>query len=224
MGLRGTVAVAAAVGALGVAGCGDEDSDGDALGTAGSPENAIEFLGRLDQTAGSFTGYGYLTHVSGLDQEQLYAGGAGGDLFSDGALEDSARFTFRFETELTSRAVKEPLFVVDSEGTIEFFFNPEPAGDFDDPDSFGQGESVAEGTLSVQDVIDVYAPNTGIAIATGALTIGSVESFELDGESAELGEEGQEMRLFLTGQGRRSEALLPRAVIDFAGNLTVDGE
>jgi hypothetical protein len=177
----------------------------------------------LDQNAGSFTGYGYLTAVSGAEDEHLFAGSTGGDLFGNGALEEQAHLTFRFETEATSRAVNEPLFVLDSEGTIEFFYNPKPSGDFDDPESFSEGESIATGTIEVQDIIDVYAPDTGRATGTGSVTIDSVESFDLDGSSQELGAEDQEMRLFFTGQGKRSNAVIPRAVIDFAGNLTVDG-
>jgi hypothetical protein len=208
-----------------VVACGGEDgsaeqSSGD-LGTAPAPENGIELVGRIDQEGPSFEGYGYVTHLSGAEDASLFAGSAeGGEPPAVEGSEDAARLTFSLATDLTTRAIHEPVFATASEGSIDFYFNEQPAGDFEDPESFAQGDEVASGTLRVHTIINVFAPNRGIATADGVFEQESATSFDLEGESHQLGHEGLEMRVFMTGQGELLNAELPRSVIDFSGNLT----
>ena len=204
LGLAALTGVAALVFA---AGCGD-GSDDDS-GESGS--NALEFIGRVDQTGPSFNGYGYVTHVDGIDDSELFTGSP------ISASEKTARITFSFKTQLSSRAALEDVFALHSKGTIDFFFNATPAASFDDPASFSKGEAVGSGPLDFQSTISVYAPDKGIFDAAGSLTFDQVSDFDLDGSTQSLAEKGQTQRVNLAGTGARSNAVLPKSVINFAG-------
>jgi hypothetical protein len=192
--------------ALLLAGCGGSDGDGKA-----ADSNAIEFVGRIDQEGPRFTGYGYLTHAEGAEDRALF------DSPLLDASERSARLTFRFETRATSRGNLREVFAIHSTGTIEFFVRDRPGADFDDPDSFAEGRRVGGGSLDVQNIITVHAPNRGIADASGLLELDEAREFEVGGEQLTIGEEGDSLRVTLAGAGTRSNAVLPRAVINFAG-------
>jgi hypothetical protein len=193
-----------------VAGCGGDDDD------KGEDSNTIEFVGRIDQEGPSFTGYGYLTHVDGTEDGALF------DSPPLAASEKSARLTFRFKAQATSRGTLREVFAIHSRGTIEFFANDRPGADFDDPNSFARGRRVSRGSLDVQNIITVYAPNRGIAEASGVLSLDEAGDFEIGDEQVAIGEDGDSLRATLAGAGTRSNAVLPRSVINFAGRAVHD--
>jgi hypothetical protein len=193
------------------AGCGGDDDDSESV------DNAVELSGRIDQNGPTFKGYGIVTRLDGVDSSALTVGGGSEITAKD------ARLTFVFDSELTSRAIVGDSFSVATEGTVTFRLDDTPAADFADPDSFVEGrEQVAEGTLRVTDVVTVYAPNRGIATATGSLELEDASSFDLGGTEAEIGESGDEFRVTLTGRGIRTDALIPESNFDFAGQLVLD--
>src|SRR5687767_4064682 len=72
--VRGIAAAAAALPAAGV-GRGRvsaQDAAGEALGLTGPDLSAIEFVGKIDQRGTDFTFYGFLTHLDGLDEADLF--------------------------------------------------------------------------------------------------------------------------------------------------------
>ena len=188
------------------AGCGDDDSDG-----GEHADNAFELSGRIDQVGPSFKGYGFVTRIDGVESSALTE--AGGSEVS----EKDARITFVFDTELTSRAIVGDSFSVATEGSVTFYHDDQPGASFDDSDSFAAGDQVGSGPLRVTNLVTVYAPNSGIATATGSLELDDSSSFDLDGEDASLGDSGDEFRITLTGRGTRTDALIPESNFDFAG-------
>ncbi|MCA1680859.1 MAG: hypothetical protein LC777_18870 [Actinobacteria bacterium] len=194
-----------------LAGCGGDSEDEER-----NSSNALEFLGRIDQEGPNLTGYGYVTHVDGV-KDTLLLGSQ-----PIRASEKTARLTFRFKIKTDSRAQLKGqgdpgIFVLHTSGTIEFFNNEKPAGDFADPDSFAQGEKVGSGTLDSQNIITVrYTPKKGISDNNGRLSLEDVSEFEIDGEKLSLGKKG-DLRFTLAGGGTSLDAALPRAEIDFAG-------
>jgi hypothetical protein len=203
--------LALAASALLAAGCGDDDDDG-----GEGVDNAVELSGRIDQVGPKFTGYGLVTRLDGVEPSALTE--SGGSEIS----EKDARVTFVFDTDLTSRAVVGNSFAVATEGTATFYLDDQPGADFKDSASFASGDEVAKGKLRVTDVVTVYAPDSGIATATGSLELEDASSFELDGEDASIGESGDEFRVTLTGRGTRTDALIPESNFDFAGQLQLD--
>src|SRR3712207_1235010 len=97
-----------AIPSLGLFGCGDDDDDG------AEGANAFEFVGRIDQDGPTFTGYGYVTHVDGVEDRRLFGSAP------LAASERTARLTFRFRTRADSRANLREVFAIHSTGTIEF--------------------------------------------------------------------------------------------------------
>jgi hypothetical protein len=211
-----SVALAATVTAC----AGDDEADDAADAEAAASENEVGVIGRIDQEGPRFEGYGYVTHLGDVEDASLFAQETGGEPEAVEASEESARLTFSFSTELTSRAIHPPIFKTESEGTIDFYFNEQPAGNFDDPASFTEGERVAGGVLAVNATVSVFAPDSGHVTADGTFEQESLSSFELEDGSHELGEEGLEMRVSMTGQGELLDPELPRSVVDFSGDLT----
>jgi hypothetical protein len=193
------------------AGCGDDSNDG----SAAHADNAVELSGRIEQVGPTFTGFGFVTGIDGVDSEALTE--TGGSEIG----EKNARVTFTFDANLTSRAIVGDSFSVAIEGTATFYLADQPGSGFDDPDSFAVGEEVAKGTLRVTNVVTVYAPDSGIATATGSLELDEASSFDLGGEEASIGESGDEYRVTLTGRGTRTDALIPESNFDFAGQLVL---
>ena len=200
----------AATAALVAGGCGDDDD-----GSEGA-DNAVELSGRIDQNGPAFKGYGFVTRIDGVNSSALTVGG-GSEI-----TEKDARVTFVFDTELTSRAIVGDSFSVATAGAVTFYVNDRPGASFEDSESFAAGEEVASGNLRVTDVVTVYAPNRGIATATGSLELEDASSFDLDGTEASIGESGDEFRVTLTGRGIRTDALIPESNFDFAGELVLD--
>jgi hypothetical protein len=206
-------------------GCGGSGFSGGSgqVGVAKEPATAIELVGHFDQVGGSIHGYGFVSHVSGLDDSSLFVGGGSWFTAASGATEKPALLTFRFDTSLTNRAIHGPIIDVGQQGTFEFYLHQHPSSDFDNPASFASGRKVASGSLSAQEVLDVIAPNRGIATASGSLTETSVTSFVLGGARRELGHPGLGMRISISGKGQRTAVSPPAAKFDFAGDLTVAG-
>lgn len=208
---RGTLTVALAATIALAAGCGDDNSDGG----GGHADNALEFSGRIDQIGAKFKGYGFVTRIDGVEPSALTESG-GSEI-----TEKNARVTFVFDADLTSRAIVGNSFSVGTEGTVTFHLDDQPGASFDDPDSFAAGEKVASGTLRVTDVVTVYAPNSGIATATGSMELEDASSFDLGGESVSIGDSGDEYRLTLTGRGTRTDAIIPESNFDFAAQTVL---
>ena len=205
------VATALAATAGLAAGCGDDDDDGG--GGSGGADNAVELSGRIDQVGAKFTGYGFVTGLEGVDPQALTE--AGGSEIS----EKDARLTFVFEADLTSRAIVGDSFSVATDGELTFYLDDQPGADLADSESFAAGEEVAKGKLRVTNVVTVYAPDSGIATATGGLELDESSSFDLGGEDTSIGESGDTYRVTLTGRGTRTDALIPESHFDFAGQL-----
>src|SRR5688500_6338467 len=68
--LRG---LAAALPAAGLAKTRTRAQGDDVVGIAGPDQVGVEFVGKIDQRAGEFTAYGFVTHVDGLEDGDLFA-------------------------------------------------------------------------------------------------------------------------------------------------------
>ena len=157
-------ALAVAAGLAG--GCGSgSDEEGEE-----SADNAVELSGRIEQVGTKFTGFGFVSRIDGVDPSALSETGKG-DIS-----EKDARVTFVFDADLTSRAVVGDSFSLATEGTVSFYLDDQPGADLTDPESFAEGEEVASGSLRVTDVVTVYAPDRGIATATGAAELDEADS------------------------------------------------
>jgi hypothetical protein len=218
--VRGIAAAAAALPAVGVARghLAAQDADGDALGQTGPGLSAIEFVGKIDQRGPDFTFYGFVTHLDGLDEADLFTN----DLFA-GRNATAARFTLFGTATMVSRAVLDNLFVVVAAGELAFHFNEPGGADFSVPESFISGTEVSTATLRIRNVINVQAPQQGLADGTGDLAYATVEPFSLGDRELQLGEVGLVQGLTFTGQGTLLDPDLPRSSLTIAGAISTLG-
>lgn len=161
-------------------------------------ESALEFLGRSDQDGPTVTHYGYLTHLFGL---------ADAALFSDPTTrtEATARFTFSATTTLTARHEVGNMIVTAAPGTLTIYFNDTPGSDFAHPGSFASGHAIATFSVRYHNILNVQAPNEGIATAVADLVQLSASAFTLNGRQHRLGHQGFQLRVRATGQGTRTQ-------------------
>jgi hypothetical protein len=190
------IASAGSVVTPGVAGAG--------TGFSGAPTGTTtaEFVAQIAQNGGHLIAYGYFTSIVGVEPS---------DLFSGAPSEATARYTAYAEGDLVSRAVNGPVTVLDVVGALGVFHRDAPGASFAVPSSFKIGETVAQFELTLQDVLTVVAPNTGIPTLAGDMT-------QVYGGSV-FGRPGARLRLTATGLGTRSDAAAPVAVLDVAGNM-----
>jgi hypothetical protein len=217
--VRGLAAAAAAGPAAGLARARvAAQADAGVVGVAGPDLTAIEFVGKIDQKGGEFTYFGFVGHVSGLDDAELFTN----DLVA-GRNETAARFTLFATANLTSRAVVDNLFVVTVEGELRVHFNEPGGADFAVPESFISGTQIATATIRIRNVINVQAPNQGLADGSGELAFATVEPFTLAERELRLGEVGLVQGITFTGQGTLLDPVLPRSTIVVAGDFTTLG-
>jgi hypothetical protein len=196
------------------------DSARDAVvGVAPFGQNAIEFIGQIDQVGPSFTGYGYLTHVAGLPDAALFASPTVRD-------ESTARLTFFATSTATARYLMlssglPSLHDVSSQGQFTFYFNPTPGGSFANPLSFASGTPVASSAVRLQDILSIYAPGQGIATGYGDGVQSTASAFTLDGQRVRLGMAGLRERFTTNGRGTLTGPTGPNSTIIFAGNAVV---
>jgi hypothetical protein len=178
---------------------------------------AFELLGQVDQKGSDFVAYGYLSHINGVPDAQMFTS-------PDTRSEATARFTFSAPAKLTARSVISSVFVLNAAGTINVYFNDTPRGDFSDPASFGKGTPIASFSVRYQSILNVQSPNRGIETLTGELVEHTVSTFSLGGQQYRLGRPGLMQRLDFTGEGVRTDPVLPAATIFGAGSTTVTGQ
>jgi plastocyanin len=184
------------------------------VGGATDGNNALEFIGRLDQRGADLTIYGYLTRIAGLETADLFT-----DPDPANWNEGTARFTLFGAFQITGRAtIDEQVIAVTAEGTATFFVNESGGGSFEVPESFLSGTQIAESNVRVHNVLSVYEPEQGIANGDAALVWTSNDPFVLNGENFQLGRPDGKHRLTFSGLGTLEEPDEPRASFAVAGN------
>lgn len=214
-GRRCVLSVLACVAALAVVTTGALAQEPDEVAVAEPGRVAFSFVGRIEQNGPLAVDVGYLTSVDGLEEAQLFTGD---DPLNRG--ETTARFTYFAEARLEFRSVNGNLFVTGGTAETRLFLQPDGGADFDDPTSFRRGTEIASFQSRWHDIVNVQAPNEGIARVESDDTQLSASPFELGGEQLRFGRPGEPLRLSFTGQGTRSQAEPPRATILYGGEAT----
>jgi hypothetical protein len=178
---------------------------------------AFEFVGKIDQTGTNFNAYGYLSHVAGLDEAALFTDD---EVAARG--EATARLLFAGGASLVARSVLDNLFDVTSVGSLRFAL-ADGGASFAAPESFAGGTAIAEAALRIRTLVNVQAPQQGIASGFGELVLEAVTPFGLDGEEYAFGAEGLTLAVALTGQGTLHDPDEPRSTIVMAGYATPTG-
>ncbi len=185
------------------------------IGVGRPGSNAYQYAGHIDQDGASFTGYGYLYDIEGLSSTELFT-----DPINTSPA--TAHVTYYATATLTSRAVvtdsTRAIFALDSVGQITFYYQSAPSADWAYPESFANGTPIATASVSFQDILNVQAPNRGISVGNGEFTVKTVSPFDLNGETVFFTRPGLTYRVFTTGEGLRTNAVIPQSSVLLAGN------
>lgn len=182
------------------------------VATADRGETAAEFRGRITQsgdTGEEFTAHGFLTVVRGLTGAELFAGPS-----TDVS---TARYTLVATGRLVQRVLDRSVHALDIAGELVVYHRDAPGADFGDPASFAVGQRLARFQLTLQDVLTVFAPASGIPTLTGDMRQGAAEHLA---DGRRFGRRGQELRMFATGLGFLTDPVTLNAELEIAGNWT----
>lgn len=190
-------------------------SQGESVSEIGS--GSYQFVGRIDQEGINFTAYGYVYDIEGVAPEELFS-----DSDAVNASESTAHFTYYATAELTSRAVitdtNRAIFPLNSVGEITYYYQDSPSASFSDPQSFIQGTAVTTATIRMQDVLTVQAPNRGLAIGTGELSVSSTEPFTFGEDLVRFARPGKSYRISTMGDAIRTDPVTPESSVLLAGD------
>lgn len=186
------------------------------VGVGVGSQNALEFVGRINQNNTNFTGFGYFTYIRDLNNSQLFTGSPS---------ENTARFTFYATATMTSRAiVGSEVFVINSAGTMTFYFNNSPGSrNFTNPNSFRSGTPIATASMRYQDILLVQSANKGLATGVAEVTQLTATPFSLGGNTYTLGQPNLFYRFSTVGNGTRTQVDPPISFVLMAGNAVTSG-
>jgi hypothetical protein len=179
------------------------------LAGSNPPDEAMfEFVGQVKNSAPAGPGlpptsvqYGYLSHIQGLTDDQIYSPGVPQN-------EASAFFTFYNDAVTEKTTIHGSLRIVIREGTTTIYYNPAPSGDLDtpNPDSFRQGTPVLTTKWRHQVVIDnnpspdpTAPPRSNLFFVTWWHTITSATPVQLGDDKVLLGLVGGRFMQHLVG-------------------------
>jgi hypothetical protein len=180
---------------------------------AGPPgDRAFAIVGRTVYQPDGVQLYGYLNAVIGLDPALLFVDAA--------PAAGSARFTFSAEIPGAQTSVRADLTTIAGEGTLRIFLDDGAGAAWDEPDSFADGQAVAEFALQLQDSVQRQAPSVGVMVGEERLTQLTAGEFSMDGANYRFGSDGIEGRLRLVGAVIGADTAQPLTV-DLAGTASV---
>ena len=171
-------------------------------------EAMFEFVGQVKNFPPAGPGlpltsiqYGYLSHIQGLTDDQIYLSGGPQN-------ETNALFTFYNDSTTEKITNHGSLKIVIREGTTTIYYNPVGGGDLTtpNPNSFRQGTPVLTTKWRHQVIIDANPspdptaqPRTNLFFVTWWHTVTSSQVIELGGTHVLLGRVGSSFRQHLVG-------------------------
>jgi hypothetical protein len=187
------------------------------VGTGPQGSTTVEFRGRIRQTGSNgqvFSCLAYLIRAAGAGTSDLFASGK--------PSEGTALFTAVATGNLVSRVLDMNVHALDVAGQLDVYQRSSPGASFADPASFKVGRHVASFTLTLQDVLAVFASDKGIPTLTGDMrqTQAGALAAGLSGRS--FGRVGLRLRLFATGLGTLIDPVTLNAVLEIAGNWSAE--
>ena len=209
-------AVVAGVGLASVPARAEAGTGGQAVSLGEPGTTTVEFRGRVTQSGSSgqsFTSFGYLIRASHADDSGLFDGTP--------ISEATALLTAYATGDLQARTVDMSVHALDIVGTMTVYQRKQPGASFDDPSSFRVGTPVARYDMTLQDVLTVFATDTGLPTLTGDMlqTAAHALSGPLAGQT--FGRRGTRLRFFATGLGNRTDPA-PHAQLEIAGNWSIE--
>jgi hypothetical protein len=176
----------------------------------------VEFRSRIAQTGDTgqqFASYGYLSSVAGARRSDLFATAT--------TSEATALFTAYSTGALTMRTFDTNVHILDVVGELTVYQRDSPGASWDDKASFAVGVAVARFTLTLQDVLTVFAPMQGLPTLTGDMVQTGARKLPNSGGQV-FGRAGQRLRFFATGRGTLIDAATSNSMLEIGGNWSAE--
>jgi hypothetical protein len=203
--------VAAAAAAPADNALGEMVRSGVAVGPAGG--TVAEFRGRIAQTGssgGHFSAIGFLTRLRGAHSSDLFAGTT--------TSVHTALFTLVAKGALTARVLDQSVHALDIAGKLTVYQRRRPGAHFNAPGSFTVGRAVASFAMTLQDVLAVFAPASGIPTLTGDMRQNAARELRGGLTDNRFGRLDQRLRMYATGLGMLTDPVTLNAELEIAGN------
>jgi hypothetical protein len=209
-------AVVAGVGLASAPAAAEAGTGGQAVSLGESGTTTVEFRGRVTQsgsTGQSFTSYGYLTRASHADEN---------DLFNGTPLSEATALLTAYATgDLQARTTDDVVHALDIVGTMTIYQRSTAGASFSDPSSFQIGTPVARYDMRLQDILTVFATNTGLPTLTGDMLQTAAQALSGPLAGQKFGRKGTRLRFFATGLGHKLTDA-PTAQLEIAGNWSIE--
>jgi hypothetical protein len=184
------------------------------LGRPHESRDGIEVIGTIVQDGLSLVGFGWLTHVSGLADRNLFTDPANPS-------ERTARLRWHARVTVRARNILPDLFAASGSGQLRIFYDRNGGAEPERPETFANGRLIARYSGRFENILTVTGPDQGVTEVTAELRQQEANSFQLGGGRHQLGRRRLLQRLSATGPGRRSEPNIPRATFRVAGGIVV---
>ena len=212
--LTGAGVAATGAVALAAAGAGTAEAGVPLTIATGPPGGTVaELRGRIQQTGSTgdtFTSYGFLYAATGATDDDLFDGGT-----TDVG---HALLTVYGTGALVARVFDTAVHALDIDGTLTVYQRSAGGADWSDPSSFAVGTAVGAFDVTIQDVLTVFAPGTGLPVLAGDLrqTMSRGLGGTLSGRR--FGTRGQRLRMSANGLGTLVDPTTFNSHHEIAGN------
>jgi hypothetical protein len=216
---RGVMTASAVAGAAGLASVpalAEAKVTGQAVSLGLPGTTTVEFRGRVLQSGSagdSFTSFGYLIRASHAKKAGLFSGTP--------ISESTALLTAYATGVLQARTVDMAVHALDIVGTMTVYQRKTPGASFANPPSFKVGTPVAVYHMTLQDILTVFATDTGLPTLTGDMRQTAAHSLSGPLAGQTFGKLGTRLRFFATGLGQRTSPT-PSAQLEIAGNWAIE--
>jgi hypothetical protein len=183
------------------------------VGIAPEARQSIGVIGTILQDGPALTGFGWVTHVAGLAER---------DLFTDPSRRGAATARLRWHAEVRVAAIDvlPSLFSGTGSGRLRIFFAADGGAQDGQPDTFATGRLVARYAGQFRNIQTVIAPDHAVTQIIGELSQRVAHRFAVRGRHHQLGRRGLLQRLDASGPATRTEPTIPRSVRYVAGGIT----
>jgi hypothetical protein len=179
-------------------------------------ETAFEMVGRSEHLESTFTSYGYLFSIAGLDQSMIYSEPGSPAVAT-------ARFTYYARLNGQAEALPGGVSVMNADGTMTVYFSENGGSNLDSADTFYQGSPIATFEIHLQEMLEAGQQESGVIVGEGMLSQVIDAPFSLDGDEYRFGHAGLEERFLFTGTTLGQAPNPTSFTASIAGHMTVTG-
>ena len=221
-GLIGGGAAAGGLLVLGLPGAAEAQRRPRSVGTAPTDRHGVGFIVQIDQVGPSFTAFGYLTRIRGLNSAELFTRPPGKSTNDPRTADPSAaRYTVFCQAGIQSLSTVGEVISTIAAGRLRLFRQPGGGARFEDPGSFARGTEIGSLDGLFQTNLALDAPDRAGVTLTADLTQRRVRTFTAQRRRVRLGGRRFAWGLHATGRGVRTERTTPRSRIFLTGELGV---